>query len=329
MCAALSAVSGCAGDGPPPGSAGSTFDVIQQTIFNPNCLGGGCHNTTDRANNLVLEPGQSFDNLVNVLSFDAAARAAGLLRVAPGNPDASFLFIKVTGPTPGQGTRMPQGAAPLSSDDIALIQEWILAGAPPPGTPTPSAPPTAPATATATPSAGTATPTRTEVRPPTESPTATPTGSRAPSLTATPTLTPRPSASASPTSTPPVAATPTFSVDATFPQIQATIFDTTCLDVGCHNSVSMAGGQVLEPDTAYANLVGAVPQNAAAAAAGFLRVDPGNPDSSFLITKLTLPSAFDPEFFSRMPLGKPMLAPEQIENIRAWILRGALPDESP
>ena len=91
----------------------------------------------------------------------------------------------------------------------------------------------------------------------------------------------------------------------------------------------MAGNQVLEPDNAYANLVGVVPFTAAAAQLGLLRVDPGKPDNSFLLTKLTLPTVFDPEFLSRMPLGKPPLPPAQIEQIRAWILRGALPDEQP
>jgi len=45
-----------------------------------------------------------------------------------------------------------------------------------------------------------------------------------------------------------------------------------------------------------------------------LRVDPGNQDSSFLVTKLTLAAVFDPNFGSRMPLGKPPLDAAQIER---------------
>ncbi len=75
-------------------------------------------------------------------------------------------------------------------------------------------------------------------------------------------------------------------------------------------------------------MVDVVPQNAAADAAGMLRVDPGRPDNSLLIKKLTLPVPFDDNFFSRMPFGKPPLIAGQIEQVRAWILRGALADET-
>ena len=123
--------------------------------------------------------------------------------------------------------------------------------------------------------------------------------------------------------------TPTFSVDATLPQIQATIFSPTCLDLGCHNAADAQGGLVLEVGRSFGDLVGAPPANAVARTAGFLRVDPGHPENSFLITKLTLPTFVDVNFGSRMPLAKPMLDPQQIERLRAWILRGALENEFP
>jgi hypothetical protein len=85
----------------------------------------------------------------------------------------------------------------------------------------------------------------------------------------------------------------------------------------------------LESGQAYGDLVGVIAQNPAAQAAGMLRVDPGNPDNSYLLTKLTLPTVFDLQLGSRMPLGQPVLSPTQIEQVRAWILRGALPNESP
>jgi len=140
----------------------------------------------------------------------------------------------------------------------------------------------------------------------------------------TATVTATPSASPIPT--------PTFSLASTFPQIQATIFNPTCLDPTCHTAADHGGSLVLEAGVAYANLAGPPPPspaNTPASQAGMLRVDPGNPANSFLITKLTLPTAFDSRFMSRMPLGKQPLTAEQIDNIRAWILRGALPDEAP
>ena len=125
--------------------------------------------------------------------------------------------------------------------------------------------------------------------------------------------------------------TPTFSVASTFPQIQASIFNVSCLGLSCHNASDQAGDLVLEGSVAYANLVGPPPPtpiNVVANQDGMLRVDPGNPANSFLLTKLDLPTAFDPQFGSRMPLGNPPLTAEQIEDIRAWILRGALADEA-
>jgi len=320
----------CAGNGPPPAPTNSSFDSIQQTIFNVRCLNSGCHNVTDRAGDLVLDAGTSYAALIEVAPFNPAAHAAELRRVAPGNPEQSFLLIKLTGPGPAEGTRMPQSAAPLSEDDIARVRAWILAGAPN------SNLPTATATATASPTdSALPTPTVTASMTPTTSatPTITPTGTLP--FTVTPTATPPHTASptvtatVTETATPSAIPTPTFSLDSTFPQIQATIFNVSCLDLGCHNATGHQGAQVLEAGQAYTDLVGVVPQNPAAAAAGMLRVDPGKPENSFLITKLTLPKVFDLQFSSRMPSGKPPLDPTQIEHIRAWILRGALEDEQP
>jgi hypothetical protein len=274
----------CAGDGPAVGG-GSQYDQIQRTIFNVSCVSGACHNSANQAGGLVLEDGVSYNNLVGVPPVNAAAKAAGLLRVTPTEPDQSFLLVKLTGPTAPEGSRMPLGGESLSTDQIDQVRSWILAGAPPPADPAPSRTPT-PATLTAAP---------------------------------TPTATP----------TPPANATPTYSLASTFPDIQATIFDTTCSDAGCHAAGSQAGGLSLAGTDAYGNLVNAAASNPAAADAGHPRVDPGLPEHSFLMTKLLLPGSFDPTFGSRMPLGKAPLSSEQIEAIRAWILRGALIDERP
>ena len=138
--------------------------------------------------------------------------------------------------------------------------------------------------------------------------------------------TPTPTPTATPT-LPMGTVTPTFSLASTFPQIQATILTPTCLGLSCHNAKDKGGGLVLEGSAAYGNLVGVTPATLAASQAGMLRVDAGNPANSFLITKLTLPE-FDLQLGSPMPSGKPMLSSQQIDDIRAWILRGALADES-
>ena len=130
---------------------------------------------------------------------------------------------------------------------------------------------------------------------------------------------PLPQATPTPSPTP----TPTFSPASAFPQIQSTIFNATCIDLGCHTANDQGGGLVLEGSIAYANLVGVTPVNSAASQAGMLRVDPGNPANSFLLTKLTLSSEFDPQLGSRMPLGKSALRADQIQLIRDWISQGA------
>src|SRR5574337_1432119 len=119
----FSLLAACAGSGPlagggapTPGGSGANFSTMQQTILDVNCLSGGCHNATDRAGDLVLTAGQSYNNLVGAASFNLAASAAGLQRVVPFNPDTSFLLIKLVGPAAGEGSRMPLGAPPLSSD---------------------------------------------------------------------------------------------------------------------------------------------------------------------------------------------------------------------
>ena len=307
---------GCAGNGPPPQSDVSVFDQLQATIFDQNCLSAGCHNAQARAGGLDLSPGASYDNLVNVVPDNPVARSDGLLRVQPLNPGNSFIIVKLTAPGDGEGSRMPMGMNPLPASDIESLRSWILSGAPrggtasptgmpTPGTPTPTGevPPSPTTTATVTAEIPTATPTITPTPGDTAIPTPTVTGSAPPTSTAT--------ATPSPTPTP---ATDLFAL------IQTTIFSTTCVDAFCHDTLTKSGGLVLVEGQSYANLVGVAPQNAAALAAGLLRVDAGHPDNSFILVKLDTPMQI---FGSRMPLLKPPLSSTQIQLINDWIAEGA------
>ena len=308
---------GCAGDGPPPSGGGGAFDQIQTEIFDQNCLGAGCHNAQFQAGGLNLSPGASYDDLVGVLSENAAARSQGLLRVEPFDPDSSFLIIKLTAPSGPQGTRMPQGANPLPQSDIDMIRAWILDGAPPGGTAAPTGTVTPPA---ATPSAtlastATETPTITPTPPNTGTPTPTVTGSAPPTSTATD----------SPTTTPTAVDSPSPSPTATaglFEQIQTTIFNATCTEMFCHDTVAMSGGLVLVEGLSYGALVNVPPQNFAALERGLLRVEPDDPDNSFLVVKLEGPTSAEG---LRMPSNLPPLPPEQILLVRQWIAEGASP----
>jgi hypothetical protein len=65
-----------------------------------------------------------------VPASNPAAQAAGLLRVAPGDPNDSFLLRKLTGAVGGaEGSPMPFGGARLSRSSIDLVRRWIAAGA--------------------------------------------------------------------------------------------------------------------------------------------------------------------------------------------------------
>ncbi len=298
---------GCAGDGPPPSTASSAYDVIQQQIFNQHCLSAGCHNSTAQAGNLNLTTGVSYGDLVGVTPDNVVADANGLVRVEPFNPGTSFLLIKLTGPAPGEGTRMPQGMQPLSPSDINMIQAWIADGAPPPSTAGPSATPTPSPTDTVPPTASdTATVTPTPVD--TVTPTSTGTGTQPPTATVTETPT------ALPTETP----LPWLVL------IQTTIFNPSCAVLNCHDAGTASADLVLAEGSSYSNLVNVPPENFAALDKGLLRVQPNDPANSFLIVKVTEPGVGEGR---RMPLASPPLSAEQIALLTAWIEAGA-PDSS-
>ncbi|MGH7786417.1 MAG: hypothetical protein ACRERC_06090 [Candidatus Binatia bacterium] len=110
----------------------------------------------------------------------------------------------------------------------------------------------------------------------------------------------------------------------TFDRIQRQGFNQSCALSGCHDSQSTAGGLLLETGAAYANLVGTTPVNFAAAGAGWLRVDAGNTETSFILHKLEgdLPDA---SYGARMPLDRPTLHKTLRDIIRLWIEAGAPP----
>ena len=67
----------------------------------------------------------SHANLVNIASL----QQGNVLRVAPGDPDASYLVRKVQGTAGISGQRMPLVGPPLDQATIDQIRSWIAAGA--------------------------------------------------------------------------------------------------------------------------------------------------------------------------------------------------------
>lgn len=102
-----------------------TLTSIQNAIFTTTCAVSGCHLGANAPRGLDLSAGESWGNLVNV----ASGGVPGIDRVEPGDPDNSYLVMKLEGASGIVGQRMPQGRDPLSSDQIQAIRDWIEAGA--------------------------------------------------------------------------------------------------------------------------------------------------------------------------------------------------------
>lgn len=120
--------SGGGGDTGNGGSLQATLSSIQDNIFTPSCALGGCHNSTAASAGLVLEDGQSFSNLVNVMS----TQATSLNRVEPNDSGNSYLIDKLLGTqndVGGTGARMPRIGSLLTDAQIDIIMDWIDNGA--------------------------------------------------------------------------------------------------------------------------------------------------------------------------------------------------------
>jgi hypothetical protein len=117
---------------PTPTAAAYTFAALQEEILTPRCATQFCHSAQTHSANLVLAAGAAYDQLVGSAPSNAAAAAAGLLRVAPFDPEGSYLITKLRGPNEvALGARMPLIGNPLSAQEIDLIRGWIAAGAQP------------------------------------------------------------------------------------------------------------------------------------------------------------------------------------------------------
>jgi len=100
-----------------------TFAADVAPVLNGVC--GPCH-VSITSGEFNFKNG--LNDLVNVPSVQSS-----LDYIEPGNPDASYLFRKITGTQAavgGSGTQMPQGGM-LSQQDQDLIRAWILGGARP------------------------------------------------------------------------------------------------------------------------------------------------------------------------------------------------------
>ena len=92
-------------------------------VFAISCAFSGCHSGGDPAAGLSLE-GDFATRIVGV----ASEQRSGFLLVEPGNPDESYLLLKVRGDDEIISQRMPPGN-PLSAEQVEIIRAWIASGA--------------------------------------------------------------------------------------------------------------------------------------------------------------------------------------------------------
>lgn len=121
-------------------TAQSTFSSVND-IFQANCT-VGCHNAASPSGNLILDTDGDlsalYATLVNVTPTNPAAASKGYKLIDPGYPANSFLVRKCAynawddayALPIDQGSLMPQNQNALAKEDIELIRQWVLYGAP-------------------------------------------------------------------------------------------------------------------------------------------------------------------------------------------------------
>jgi hypothetical protein len=122
MACALAAGAGCGG-GEAPEPIPPQLSAIEAQIFTPNCTFSSCHGGGSPQEGMSLVS-PAYASIVGVPSTEVPS----MMRVAAGNPDASYLLHKITSDAPMDGERMPPGQ-PLPPHKIEAIRLWIAAGA--------------------------------------------------------------------------------------------------------------------------------------------------------------------------------------------------------
>lgn len=119
----------------------TTFEAIQDVIFEGGygCTDGTCHDSVAPKNELDLTHAVAYEEL---LGADGTGQPSGdfpdLKLVQPGEPDQSYLYIKLAAKTfpnlsfvVDPGTAMPSGGlSALSQEHLDAVWKWIRGGAP-------------------------------------------------------------------------------------------------------------------------------------------------------------------------------------------------------
>lgn len=121
-------------------SAQSTYQRVYN-LLQTNCT-ASCHNTAGNADSLDLYGGGSaatvYNNLINVDPINATALAKGQKVIMPGYPERSFLLRKCASAAwdaaysldVTEENSMPKNQPSMEKEEIELIRQWIMYGAP-------------------------------------------------------------------------------------------------------------------------------------------------------------------------------------------------------
>jgi hypothetical protein len=110
-----------------PASEPISYAAHLEPLVIARCL--GCHEAEDPEAELVLESGRGFAALVGSHSVQAPSMAL----VSPGEPEASYLWLKLEHRAP-HGKGMPRtltGSKMLPPAELELYRRWIEGGARP------------------------------------------------------------------------------------------------------------------------------------------------------------------------------------------------------
>ena len=111
----------------------SFVQVFDEILAPRGCTAGYCH--AGHAGGLLMDsPETAYENLVNQ-DNSTETTCEATVRVVPGDPDASMLWVRVRPAEEEcltQDQKMPPfGNDGLTEDELALIRDWILTGANP------------------------------------------------------------------------------------------------------------------------------------------------------------------------------------------------------
>lgn len=113
----------------PPAAEGGVvepnFRSIQTNIFSRKCAFSGCHAGPNPQQGMNLSEGKAYENIVLVPSTEQPE----LFRIQPGEPDSSYLYLKVKGDPRISGEQMPLSGSKLTQQQLDAIREWIANGA--------------------------------------------------------------------------------------------------------------------------------------------------------------------------------------------------------